>query len=890
FVPSDENAGVVVRNCTEIEFTGGEQSLVANLQFPNEQRVYYYEVRLDSLPEGTNVAVGVAMRGYPPLRMAGWASNSVGYHTADGTAYYAHPLHACRKALGAASTSDTIGVGWRPYSGKMFFAINGAIVCHIRTPWAHKRMYPVVSADGPCSLNVNVGARAFVLSHGNMRHWGLASTEGSRPPPPMYQNVHDTVLLAATPHADHAHPPSYENSVDGDSAKHTALSIDNDDFGDLDDEEVEEFDSPGLFGSSHDSRGHLLEGTSPELAASQRRNSIGSLALSPRPEGFRRNSTPNAIASLYAKTTELIRLAVAADAQHRYSEALGHYNTALKSIAELQGEATAQQRSAIETKFCEYSERASRLLRQLSNNPAYYSDLDRAHTALEAAHQQHASGNTDAALNLYISGIGCYQRILRQEKSAPGSTAAAKYWRRELHKFASTCLKEAEHAKQMAAVAVPVRSVPSSDSTYSQSPTLTVSEYEPQSALQSQMSGLSLQSARDLSTDSHDTGLLGTPGSRRSSAHFPGHARGLGSVSSNSSSVSSMSNVHSLHDSASNYNNSPPDPGANGSAAERLTAEETEVVRTTSHINGLTFLPWLENDSSEKFTAQDYFTDKDGLLTLSPKQQRKLWQWRRASHLYGCPQIFGQQGCGHIVQETVTDCSFVAALCVSVEYERRFGKQLITQHMYPQSRSGAPAFNPAGKYMVKLFVNGLWRRVIIDDLLPVAENGKLLCTYSIMSDIGQCLMEKAFLKVMGGYDFPGSNASTDLHVLTGWIPEHIFVQDQAFDAGRTWARMHDGLQRGDVLLTIATGEMSSDLAGALGLVPSHAYAVLDVRQVCGHRLLMVKNPWSSLRWTGKFSHADQTRWTPELRRQLGYDPTEAENNDQGIFWIDFESV
>ncbi|KAJ2309962.1 cysteine protease, partial [Coemansia sp. RSA 2704] len=598
----------------------------------------------------------------------------------------------------------------------------------------------------------------------------------------------------------------------------------------------------------------------------------------------------DAIASLYAKTTELIRLAVAADAQHRYSEALGHYNTALKSIAELQGEATAQQRSAIETKFCEYSERASRLLRQLSNNPAYYSDLDRAHTALEAAHQQHASGNTDAALNLYISGIGCYQRILRQEKSAPGSTAAAKYWRRELHKFASTCLKEAEHAKQMAAVAVPVRSVSSSDSTYSQSPTLTVSEYEPQSALQSQMSGLSLQSARDLSTDSHDTGLLGTPGSRRSSAHFPGHARGLGSVSSNSSSVSSMSNVHSLHDSASNYNNSPPDPGANGSAAERLTAEETEVVRTTSHINGLTFLPWLENDSSEKFTAQDYFTDKDGLLTLSPKQQRKLWQWRRASHLYGCPQIFGQQGCGHIVQETVTDCSFVAALCVSVEYERRFGKQLITQHMYPQSRSGAPAFNPAGKYMVKLFVNGLWRRVIIDDLLPVAENGKLLCTYSIMSDIGQCLMEKAFLKVMGGYDFPGSNASTDLHVLTGWIPEHIFVQDQAFDAGRTWARMHDGLQRGDVLLTIATGEMSSDLAGALGLVPSHAYAVLDVRQVCGHRLLMVKNPWSSLRWTGKFSHADQTRWTPELRRQLGYDPTEAENNDQGIFWIDFESV
>ncbi|PIA18439.1 hypothetical protein COEREDRAFT_24638, partial [Coemansia reversa NRRL 1564] len=195
FVPTDENAGVVVRNCTELEFPGGEQSLIANLQFPNEQRVYYFEVRLDSLPESTNLAVGVAMKGYPPLRMAGWAKNSVAYHSIDGHAYYSHPLNVCRQSIGSARTSDTVGVGWRPNSGKMFFAINGAIVCHIRTPWAHKRLYPIVSADGPCSLNVNVGARAFVLSYANMRHWSLASTEGARPPPPLYQNVSGTVLL-----------------------------------------------------------------------------------------------------------------------------------------------------------------------------------------------------------------------------------------------------------------------------------------------------------------------------------------------------------------------------------------------------------------------------------------------------------------------------------------------------------------------------------------------------------------------------------------------------------------------------------------------------------------------------------------------------------------------
>ncbi|KAI9500739.1 Protein ssh4 [Coemansia spiralis] len=238
FVPKSENVGVTVHNRTEIEFSGGEHSLIANLQMPNEQRVYYYEVRLDSLPDGTNVAVGVAMKDYPPLRMAGWARNSVAFHTIDGCAYYCHPLDICRKDLATARTSDTLGVGWRPNSGKLFFTVNGAIVCHIRTPWSHKRMYPIVSADGPCCLNVNVGARAFVLSHGNMRYWGLAPSEGARPPPPMYQNVSETILLSAhsdplvgsQQHQRHtAFPPSYdESSLNSQRhpAKHTVIDMD----------------------------------------------------------------------------------------------------------------------------------------------------------------------------------------------------------------------------------------------------------------------------------------------------------------------------------------------------------------------------------------------------------------------------------------------------------------------------------------------------------------------------------------------------------------------------------------------------------------------------------------------------------------------------------------
>ncbi|CAG8512546.1 16685_t:CDS:10 [Funneliformis mosseae] len=301
-----------------------------------------------------------------------------------------------------------------------------------------------------------------------------------------------------------------------------------------------------------------------------------------------------------------------------------------------------------------------------------------------------------------------------------------------------------------------------------------------------------------------------------------------------------------------------------------LSSMEIEVLEKNSQINNKIFPPWPE-EINEQFEYDKPFIDDDGLLNLSIIQRANFGSWKRPSQIMEEPKMITMISSAAIKQDIVTDCSFVASLCVSAAYQKRFGNK--QRKIYDK-------------------VNLQWNsKKIVDDLLPLSRDGTLMCTFSTNKDeLWPSIIEKAYLKLMGGYDFPGSNSGIDLYALTGWIPEHIFIDDKDFEKETTWKRLLDGQRYGDALVTIATGYLSDAEADSLGLVPIHAYAVLDIREANGFCLLQVKNPWSHKRWMGPFSHLDNVNWTPELIKTLDYDRENALNADDGIFWIDYDSV
>ncbi|KAJ7125274.1 hypothetical protein C8R44DRAFT_875091 [Mycena epipterygia] len=266
-------------------------------------------------------------------------------------------------------------------------------------------------------------------------------------------------------------------------------------------------------------------------------------------------------------------------------------------------------------------------------------------------------------------------------------------------------------------------------------------------------------------------------------------------------------------------------------------------------INGRSFLLWDEPSHSTA-SVDALYEDPDGELDLSPEQHKVSPQWRRppaeSNGKYEDPLRLRPQD---ILQHIITDCSVCASISVCLEHSQRFGSDFGYLSL---RESGAVLASPISKSP---------RGKVIDDKLPYhPTTGALVCMSSAPIQgqfaIWPSLLEKGYMKLMGGYDFPGSNSSIDLHALVGWIPEHLEIKSPSFERERTWARILDAFLAGRCMLTLGTGFDPEISWRGVNLLPSHSYAVIDVKEDASSRGFTVLDSW--IRTSGE-SAADTDR-------------------------------
>jgi hypothetical protein len=200
----ESNPSVFVEARTEITFIadgegmapqeGGGCCVQSNLPLPKINEVYYWEAKMFTKPDSTNVAIGLASKPYPSFRLPGFSKFSVGFFSADG--FKAHNYPFTSQSYGPAFLQgDVIGVGYRPRSGTVFFTRNGKKLEDAFVGLYRHNMFPTVGADGAAEIHINLGQAGFVFIEANVKKWGLAPMVGTLAPPPAYGMERGSILI-----------------------------------------------------------------------------------------------------------------------------------------------------------------------------------------------------------------------------------------------------------------------------------------------------------------------------------------------------------------------------------------------------------------------------------------------------------------------------------------------------------------------------------------------------------------------------------------------------------------------------------------------------------------------------------------------------------------------
>ncbi|XP_048885837.1 calpain-5-like isoform X1 [Brienomyrus brachyistius] len=279
--------------------------------------------------------------------------------------------------------------------------------------------------------------------------------------------------------------------------------------------------------------------------------------------------------------------------------------------------------------------------------------------------------------------------------------------------------------------------------------------------------------------------------------------------------------------------------------------------------------------------------------------------WKRPRELCKDPRLFVDGiSTRDLHQGSLGNCWMVAATsCLATEPS--LWKKVIPDHL-EQEWNSKRSDQYAGIFHFRFWRFGRWTDVVIDDRLPVSQDGTLLfCRSATPREFWSALLEKAYAKLNGCYEaLEGGNTAEALVDFTGGVSEPLVLDRELLGMSpdkrkalfQTLARAHSRRALITCSIRPAEGEAVESVLDC-GLVRGHAYGITAVQKIrLGERILgrcgtawahMVRlhNPWGTNDWTGAWSKGSP-QWQQVGRSEL--EKMGITVRDVGEFWMEFE--